>query len=354
MPNVFESTRDGQSVFRNEDALKPEFLPPSLPGRETQVNELVECFKPLASGRIARNAFIHGPPGLGKTATARWVLRELSDYTEKIVCIYVNCWQHSTRQAVLAQASAGVGEIMPRRGLATDEVFDRMMSVIHSSKKTPVVVLDELDRLFYEKQENVVYDFLRAEPCFTLVLISNNPNVLSKLDDRTRSSLQAKTIEFPRYTPQELKLILSERSKLAFVEHTCPQEVIALCAAFGAKNNGDARVSIHALWQSGKRAEKRGAEEISLEDARNALREQEKATASQSKRLINLSAGEEKILAALEDGKKTSGELYDALASDLSERAIRDYLNLLEKKKLAESKEINQASGRTREWKKIV
>ena len=109
MPNVFESTHDGQSVFRNEDALKPEFLPEQLPCRQAQVNELVECFKPLASGRIARNAFIHGTPGLGKTATARWVLRELSDYTEKIASIYVNCWQHSTRQAVLSQASAKIG-----------------------------------------------------------------------------------------------------------------------------------------------------------------------------------------------------------------------------------------------------
>ncbi len=163
-------------------------------------------------------------------------------------------------------------------------------------------------------------------------------------------------MEFERYSPLELKKILGERAATAFFEGACPKSVIALCIAFAAKKNGDARVALRALYDAGKRAERRGAQEISENDARQAFGGQEERTASQEKRLVGLTDVEKEIIAVLRKSKAplSSGDLYEKLAAGvsgkdgvgLSERSLRDYLNLLVTKRLLVVEDVAGESGR--------
>ena len=73
--------REGESLFKNEDALDGDFIPRNLPYRENQHHHVASVIKPLLMGRNGRNLFICGAPGIGKTAAVKWVLRELEEET---------------------------------------------------------------------------------------------------------------------------------------------------------------------------------------------------------------------------------------------------------------------------------
>jgi Cdc6-like AAA superfamily ATPase len=101
---LFDSRFSGeQSLFRDEHSLGYEFLPKALPFREQQQQYLADCLKPLLHGRSGRNILVHGAPGIGKTAAAKAVLRELEEKYDEIQQIYVNCWQHNTTYRILAR-----------------------------------------------------------------------------------------------------------------------------------------------------------------------------------------------------------------------------------------------------------
>ncbi len=359
--NLFSAaTRSERGIFKNEDALRPEFVPDELPGRESEVKELAAALEPLADGSAGESVFLHGTPGTGKTASARFVARSLAEYSQKTVQAYVNCWHDATRQAVLSATARAFGEPLPRRGLASDEFFSRIIQNARNTKRAPLVILDEFDRLAYAGQDSVLYDFARAGEtdgvAFTLILISNDAGALRRLDERALSSLRCREMEFKRYSPAEIKRILDVRSRVALHEGTFSKNVVALCSAFASKKGGDARIALKALYDGGKRAERRGASEITEADVRGAFGEQEPRTASQEKRLVGLTEVEEEILGALRKSKEplSSGELYEKLAAavtgnegaGVSERSLRDYLNLLVTKRLIVAEDARGESGR--------
>jgi cell division control protein 6 len=69
----------GESLFKNEESLDPEWVPKLLPHREMQQKAVANALKPLLQDRNGRNVFIFGAPGIGKTAATRVVLRDLEE-----------------------------------------------------------------------------------------------------------------------------------------------------------------------------------------------------------------------------------------------------------------------------------
>src|SRR3989344_2040338 len=104
-------------VFRNELALKTGFTPDSLPGRENEINEIASSLKPAFGGRKAKNLFLHGPPGTGKTSCTKFVFEKLAEESQKAKTVFINCWQNPTRPSVLAKIAEAIEEPIPRRGL---------------------------------------------------------------------------------------------------------------------------------------------------------------------------------------------------------------------------------------------
>jgi len=88
---------------------------------------------------------------------------------------------------------------------------------------------------------------------------------LDELDPRVRSSLSEEEIIFPPYNAVQLQEILRKRAKEVFKEGVIRDEgVIAKCAAFAAREHGDARRALDLLRVAGELAERDGSKKILL------------------------------------------------------------------------------------------
>ncbi len=360
MANIFRQIDESGGIFKDERVLQPEHLPEELPHREAQKKDIALALRGAMHGMRPENVIIVGRPGTGKTVTVRVIFKELGEASNRVVPIYINCWEFSTRHAVLGKIATALGEILPRRGIAADEIFERIAEVMRKEKKVAVVALDEIDRLFATRQgeEKVLYDLLRAGENygvnFGIVGITNSEDFMVKVEGRIRSSLAQREVEFRQYTPQQLKDILGERARLAFQHGALSEEVVPLCAAYGAKNGGDARLAIAMLWKAGKIAEKEGAEKVKVSSKHCKAAFASAETAVRNERLAGLGETERRILEILrERGEVHSGELYSLLAKefDVTDRTVRNYIDRLESLELisAEARERGKdAKGNSR------
>jgi cell division control protein 6 len=177
-----------------------------------------------------------------------------------------------------------------------------------------------------------------------MVGIINELNLITTLDPRIRSSVINADVEFKPYTVPQLKEILNERARFAFYDYD--EDAIGLAAAYGYKLNGDARISISILLNSGRIAEKKGASKLMVEHVQEAFKSKSYIMRKVEKNEIKLNQEEKKIIDILKKGEITSGELYKKLPG-MNERTIRNYIKKLEETGLIELKEV-VGKGKTR------
>lgn len=88
---------------------------------------------------------------------------------------------------------------------------------------------------------------------------------MDNIDPRVKSSLSEEDIVFAPYNAVQLQDILKERVKLAFREGVVKEGVIEKCAAFAAREHGDARRALDLLRIAGELAEREAKKEITIE-----------------------------------------------------------------------------------------
>ena len=90
------------------------------------------------------------------------------------------------------------------------------------------------------------------------------------MDSRNLSSLNDEGILFPPYNANQLSEILEKRAKISFKDGTYNPDLLNKCAAYAAKEHGDARKALDLLRQAGELAERKGLNMITtnlLDDA---------------------------------------------------------------------------------------
>ncbi len=357
--NIFAKAKKLHELFRDERALYAEFLPEKLPCREREINEIVFALQPIAKGGKPNNLFLFGAPGTGKTVVTKHVLGQLQEFSSRAKGIIINCFEFNSRHALLSEIAFRLGCAIPRRGISVDETVSSIIAELQLKKISPVIVLDEADQLLSEKEgSTLLYELLRlpAEKSILLgvIIVSNNAGLVAGLDERVRSSLNAQQLFFERYSPQQLKQILSERCDIAFLSGAVEKDAIALAAAHAAKLGGDARIAIDAMLQAGRLAEKQNSQKIKPEHLEEVFESVDRV--SLEKRLAYLNASEIsviKTIAEASEQQSTSGALYEAYcrnnAAPLTQRRFRDIVNKLAEMRLVEVQDTSiEGKGKTR------
>ncbi len=370
MPNIFESLMSSPKIFRNRDVLRHSYTPEHLPHRSEQIEELASILVPALKGETPSNIFIYGKTGTGKTATVRYVGRQLEEMGKKlkIYCYvhYLNCERIDTQYRVLATLAKVLGRNVPMTGWPTDQVYDEVKNAIDSKDQTIVIVLDEIDKLV-RKGDEVLYNLSRINgelerARVSIIGISNDLKFKNFLDPRVLSSLSEEELIFPPYNAEQLQDILEQRAELAFYEGVLDDDVIPYCAALAAQEHGDARKALDLLRVSGEIAEKEGADKITREHVKEAVRKIEtdhvveavRTLPTQSKALLY------GMIVLTESGirKFTTGEVYTVYKNlckkigidCLTQRRVSDLISELDMLGIINSIVISKGRyGRTRE-----
>ena len=323
-----------ESIFKNEQILNPEYLPELLPHREHQIERIANNLTPASTGRKPQNMFIFGTPGVGKTASVKFIFRNFEEFSDRVKTIYINTWDYNTAHAILAKIVLDMGLFVQRRGLSKDEILEKLIEALKKSKKSIIFCLDEVDQLI-KKDETALYDILRlnqyVDNPIGLVMISNYRDILVNVEPRIKSSLDVEEIEFKQYTLQEMKDILMERCKHVFRPGLLKQGVILLCANHAVQRGGDVRLGLECLRKAARACENENANKISVQHVKQVLKDVKQIKLKMMKE--NLKGIEKDILSLLTEDEITSTEFhkkYVEIFGNISQFALSRHIKNLQ------------------------
>jgi len=329
---LFDDLLSGEPIFENKEVLRPSYTPHELPHRNEQINQMATILVSALRGDTPSNILIYGKTGTGKTASAKFVSKELESTSQKydVPCEveYINCEVTDTQYRVLAQLANkfieknrdvidgrlddlaalrsavvdgdgtlgdtrfdsvdGVDEriealeadregmeSVPMTGWPTDRVYSSFFEAVDYHERVVVIMLDEIDKLVEKSGDDTLYNLSRMNSeldnsRISIMGISNDLKFTDFLDPRVKSSLGEEEIVFPPYDANQLRDILQHRADVAFVDDSLTEDVIPLCAAFAAQEHGDARRALDLLRTAGELAERGQADTVEERHVRQA------------------------------------------------------------------------------------
>jgi archaeal cell division control protein 6 len=285
---IFE-TYVNNKLFKDKSVVQANFIPASVLHRSEQVEQVASVLAPALRGEKVSNLFLYGTTGSGKTLSVMHVGEKLLEKVkqmgnENLKFIYINCKLKKvadTEYRIIAELIRNLKGIVPSTGLPTDVVYQKFIDMIDDRKQVVVLVLDEIDQAVKKMSDNFIYTLTRMNAelknaQISLVGISNSLNFLDNLDPRVRSSLGEEELVFSPYNALQLQDILKERAKVAFGDNVLEEGVISKCAAYAAKEHGDARRALDLLRVAGELAEREGLKKVGLKHIDTANKKIEK------------------------------------------------------------------------------
>jgi len=250
-----------EPIVINPDIFAEEYIPPNIPAREKQIEELRFCISPLQDGGKPVNAWLSGPPGVGKTSTCRYLQRQLESQTS-VAVVYVNCWENNTYFAVLDKMVRNL-RILGAERLHTSFKLERLQKYL--AKNRVILILDEIDQPERNERNSLLYN-LSTLPNVGIVAVCNTRYGLLGLDQRIRSRLSPTQIDFAPYSEDDLAFILKQRATFALHPDSCDARMIRLAAELA---EGDARIAIQTLKTAAYLAEKQSEDSIAEKHIRS-------------------------------------------------------------------------------------
>jgi cell division control protein 6 len=224
----------------------------------------------------ARNIFIHGGPGTGKTLCVKHVLSEVARHNSEthgsILTAYVNAGKTRTPYYTMAEIVKQLGVNVPSAGWQMFRLKHAFESLL--TGKSALIAIDEVDSIIFKEKEPLVY-YLSRQPKTTLILISNSLNDVVKLPERTLSTLQPVLIHAEPYTAEEIGQIFKERVERAFKPETISDVLLTMTAKTASKV-GDVRFGLRVLLTAALLAEKAGRQRTEAADIALAVKEENK------------------------------------------------------------------------------
>lgn len=384
MPS-FDELLAGKGVFQDKSVLSPHYIPETLLYREEEIKRIMLGVAPVLQGTKAKNIFLYGLTGCGKTCSVKQVMEKLREKSlPGVHSVYVNCRVYDTRYKVLQKIITDFKPHFAKTGHSFTLLFEELVHWLEEGPKKElvaafgsgdsksegqnienaakqnkgrhlVVVLDEVDAV--ADLDNLVYTLVRTNDevgkgSVSILGISNKVDFKRKIDARVKTSLCEEELVFQPYDAPRLAGILSQRVPQAFEKEVVDDSAVNLAAAIAAGENGDARYALLLLQKAGELCESKGLRKLTdseVEEARK-LADEDKAfevisslPEHQKFLLYSLAGLVEDVTykRLVEDGGEKlyfSGEVYERYArlakqsgkEPRSARWYREYLNELE------------------------
>lgn len=330
-------------MFARHDVFDEGWVPKDFHSRDGELQALADALEGLPRGwRAPQPVLLSGPPGAGKTASARYVLEDLESETAVRTAL-VDAWTHHKPYQTTAALLDELGKppvVQPQT--PHSELRDRIRSAIPDSGV--VVVLDEADQLDYPQ----LLEELDAIDGVAVVAIVNDEASFRDRLDREGAGVDWQTsIPFGPYAERELVDILQPRAsrglKIGY-RRTGALDAVA------ARASGNARVAIQGLRAAAEHAHHANRSEIREVDVEAGV---ERARALiRRKTRSRLQRHERVVLDVLESLEPASlGTIYDEYVGRVGEsdargrRRVSEYLGKLEEYNLVRSE--GEKRGRT-------
>ena len=338
LSRFFEEFMAKEPLFVYKEALQQNYSPLEVFHREEQINQVANALAPVLRLERPSNILIYGKTGTGKTLTVRKVTEEIMRISKQkgkpIKTIYLNCKLKKTADTeyrLIAKLAAEFGRDIPSTGLPTEEVYRLFFDALEKETRILILVLDEIDYLVKKAGDGLLYSLTRINSelkntQITIVGISNDLLFVDNLDPRVKSSLSEEGFVFPPYNAIQLQGILRQRANEAFISGALEEGAIEKCAAYAAKEHGDARRAIDLLRVAGEIAERQGQKKVTTTHIDLA---EEKIDRDNIIEIITtqpkqFQAALYAITTQCTGGKKAStGEIYSAYAKICPQAALR-------------------------------
>ena len=279
MSNVFEELENdwdklsSASIFKDKEPLDHRYLPDKLVHREDQIKQIARYWVDVLSDVTPSNVTLYGKTGTGKTAASKFAREQLIEIANKkkvfVKVEHIRCTDFTTEYQVIAEICNRLGRTVPNRGWTKAEVVNTFRDTFrlrntYGKKLQLIVILDEIDILLDKDGDGILYTLTRTDNV-SVLCISNYLDFKNLIKARVKSSLNDKEIVFPPYGADQLSDILSERAELSFKEGVLDDDVIPLCSAMAAKEEGDARYALDLLKSAGELAFDEESERVTSE-----------------------------------------------------------------------------------------
>jgi archaeal cell division control protein 6 len=259
--------KSDESLFKNDVALDFSFQPKILKYREQEQRTIAACIRPLLQKRNAKNVFVYGKPGIGKTIAIRHLLQALDEepgVDDSIYTLYLNCWQKNTTYKVVVELCELLGYKFTQNK-KTEELLKIVANIVN--KKSAVFVFDEVD-----KAEELDFLYIVLEQMYrkSVVLITNHKDFILGIEDRINSRLLPDMLEFRPYNAQETKGILADRRDSAFFPGVWDADAFESIVAKTVER-ADIRTGLHLMRESALAAEAVSSRKITGQHVQSAL-----------------------------------------------------------------------------------
>jgi archaeal cell division control protein 6 len=266
-----------QTIFKNKLVLQSNYTPEAILHREKQINQIAPIVAPCLRLERPSNLFIYGLTGTGKTLVMNYIklelLKKAKEQEISLLIPSINCKLRKvadTEYRILAELIKKLGGKVPSTGLPTDQLYRKFVELIDIRKQIIIIIFDEIDRAVKRIGDEFLYNFTRLNTEFvnaqiSIIGISNDIKFLDSLDPRVKSSLGEEEIFFAPYNALQLQDILRTRSNEAFKNEVMSDGVIEKCAAYAAREHGDARRALDLLRIAGELVERDSKKKITLE-----------------------------------------------------------------------------------------
>ncbi|MEA3430444.1 MAG: ORC1-type DNA replication protein [Nanoarchaeota archaeon] len=372
--DFFESYLKKEPLFKNKKVLQSNYTPEALAHRDEQVQQIADIMAPSLRLDKPSNLFIYGKTGTGKTVTVKFTTSQIMEVAERrnipIKVLYINCKLKrvaDTEYRLIAELTRHFGKDIPATGLPTDEVYKYFFNAVDEKEQLLILILDEIDQLVKKAGDEILYTITRMNSELTqsqvaIIGISNDLVFVDHLDPRVKSSLSEEEIVFPPYNALQIQDILRERATKAFKETILESGVIEKCAAYAAREHGDARRALELLRVAGEIAERKCCNTVQISHIDDAEEKIERD------RLVDIVTTQPRqhqatlfsILSLSNKGSNMifTGEVYEIyknICSDtnlrpLTQRRVSDVIGELDMLGIINAKVISKGRyGRTRE-----